>query len=167
MKHILAYILLATTIACSNKNGAQIIKTGKEGTDMPTFNMTMTDTITAISIPLSQNQNNSFLMYFSPTCPYCKMETRRIINNIEKLKKTSFIFITEKKHIKNINKFISEFKTKNFSNISIAVDTGRAFIKYFRPMQMPFSAIYDKNKKLQQVYVGAMSKNSILNACKI
>ena len=161
-------ILFLLAISCSEKPDAtKLIKPGKEGAVMPTFTMLLMDSITPFTNHNLQTGKPTFFMYMSPTCPYCKMETRRIINNIEKMKEFQFVFFTDKKRLSNLKKFSYKFNINKYPNISLVIDTGHGLINHFQPPTYPFSIVYDKQQKLKQMYLGAMSRKAILEATKI
>lgn len=153
-------------IACSTKPDLEPVRTGKEGKSMPVFSLLETDTIHYFNTTDIKIGQTSFLLYFSPTCPYCRMETRRIVNNIGKLKDVQFVLITNK-NMEAIKLFSKEFEIEKYDNITIGIDTGHVFSNYFQPNVIPFSVIYNENKKLKKAFSGAISTKQIVEVTKM
>lgn len=163
MKNNILIAVLLLVASCSEGPDAMRTTTGKEGSLMPSFTMRMEDSTKYFFTDRNiKTGSPSFIMYFSPTCPFCRMQTRRITNNKDLLKNVQFVFVTEKNHITELKEFKKEFGMEKLKNFTITIDTGHAFLDYFQPLQYPYTAIYDSNKKLKHTYLGAMSKKNIL-----
>lgn len=147
-------------IACNTQDLNSVV-TGKEGEAMPEFKIITKDSNSIYSSNDLKKNTSTVLMYFSPGCPYCRMEMRRITNHQEQFGNTQFLFVTshDPKQIKNLKK---EFNTDNFSNIIIGFDPHLSVAKYFKAASVPFIAIYGKDKKLKKSFSGAVPVGQLL-----
>lgn len=91
------------------------------------------------------------ILYFSPDCGHCQMETDSLISKIESLKKLQIVMITGRYH-DDMKAFIDKYKLLEFKNIKVGNDrTG--FVQSFYQIEFtPFSALYDKKGKLLEVF---------------
>ncbi len=91
------------------------------------------------------------MVYFSPDCGHCQMETDSLISKINVLKKLQIVMITGRHH-EDMKAFIDKYKLLNFKNIKVGNDrTG--FIQTFYKIEFtPFSAVYDKKGNLLEVF---------------
>jgi len=136
------------------------IKTGFEGKKLPTFKFLLTDSTSILSTDSIKNGRSFILLYFSPNCPYCRAQIRDILKHDQQLQKTDFYFLTNYT-CSEIKPMIEEFQLDKYKNITIAIDPNGDFVKYFFIPNIPYLAIYDKEKKLKQVYVGRTNFNEI------
>ena len=157
MKTFVIIIIVSFLFGCFS-TPAQ--KTGKEGKPLPTFSMLLTDSATWVhstDIPMGK----SFaILYFSPYCPFCKAQTKNIIENIDQLKDIHFYYISSFP-LSSVKEFIKEFDLKKYNNISIGIDSAHVVNDYFEVPAFPYIAIYGKNKKLKKTFIGKMYSSQI------
>lgn len=156
----IAYILIIffLTIGCFGKKPT--LETGHEGKNMPSINLLLLDSTTHTNTKNISTNNPIVLVYFSPFCPYCKILTKEIINDIESLKEIEFIFLSDYP-LSSLKGYNIDHHFKNYSNITIAYDYQKYFNQYYKSPGAPCIAIYGKDKKLKQVLIGAVSTNLI------
>ena len=128
-------------------------KTGKEGKPIPEFNLLLTDSTTWLNIGKSPTTNPIVLFYFSPVCPYCKAQTKEIIEDMDKLKDIQFYFISSFP-TPMLKAYIKEYKLAQYPNITTGMDTANAMGDYFEIVGVPYIAIYGKDKKLKKSFMG-------------
>lgn len=147
---ITAVVIIMSSLSCEKDR--KPVKTGLEGTNLPPISLILPDS-TISELQFNSNLNPVVLFYFSPTCPYCKAQTRDIVRNIDRLNNIDFVFLADSP-IKDIMLFIDYFNLKKFSNIKVGVDGSHLMQTYFRASRVPFTAIYGSDKKLNVAYVG-------------
>lgn len=150
MKQFSLFFIIVFLAGCF---GAEPQKTGKEGKPLPEFSILLTDSITLIH---SQNfsTNKPFaLLYFSPHCPFCKAQTKKIIEDKEMLQGIHFYFISNFP-LSEVKTYIKEFQLDKQPNITVALDSANFVNDYFEVPGLPFIAVYGKNKKLNQAFLG-------------
>lgn len=157
MKRISIAIIILCVIGCF---GAEPQKTGMEGKPLPAFNLLSPDSSTWIHTSQAPKGKPIALYYFNPHCPYCKAQTKEIIEDIEKLKSIQFYFITPYPFFEMKN-FYKEYQLGKYHNISIGIDTGSAVGKYFEVTGVPYIAIYGKEQKLINTFMGKVYSSQI------
>lgn len=157
MKKISTAFIIATLVGCF---GAEPQKTGLEGKPLPSVNLLLPDSSTWSNINNTPNGKPVALFYFSPNCPYCKAQTREIIEDYDKLKGIQFYFITGYP-IPDIKKYSKEFELDKYPNIVVGRDTASTIGDYFEIPGVPYIAIYNKDKKLNKTYVGKIYSSQI------
>jgi thiol-disulfide isomerase/thioredoxin len=154
MKYWIRILYTALLIGC-NYNQPDIV-TGFEGKKMPSFSLLLMDGITRINtnnIPLG---NPIVIIFFKPTCPYCREETRDIVQHIQSFKNIQFYFLSNTS-LQPIKQFSEEFKLKKYPNVIVAQDDQFFFANYYKISQVPCTAIYTPDKSLKQVFIGGIS----------
>lgn len=91
------------------------------------------------------------ILYFSPDCGHCQMETDSIISKIESLKKLQIVMITGRYH-NDMKGFIDKYNLLKYKNITVGNDR-TSFVQSFYQIEFtPFSALYDKKGNLLEVF---------------
>ncbi|OQP59687.1 hypothetical protein A3860_36570 [Niastella vici] len=120
---------------------------------MPAFKILLTDSITWINTSTATMNQPIVLFDFSPFCPYCKKQTKEIIEDIDQLKGIQFYFISSFP-ISTLKTFNKQFKLAQYPNITIGMDTANTIGDYFEITGVPYMAIYGKDKKLKKSFLG-------------
>ncbi len=123
---------------------------------MPDFNILLLDSLSYFNTASIKPGKSSLVFYFKPSCPYCRMETRRIIDNIEDIKDVNVCFVSMAP-LSELKKYSNEFGLFKYPNINIGVDTGFAVAEYFKPISVPYLAFYNRNKVFEIAFMGAIS----------
>jgi thiol-disulfide isomerase/thioredoxin len=150
MRQISTFLLLALLVSCYS---AEPQKTGKEGQPMPAFKILLTDSITWLNINQLPSGQAAVLFYFTPHCPYCRAQTKLIVENIDKMKDIHFYFISTYQ-IPELKAYGNEFELAKYPNIQMGSDTTKAISDYFEIVGVPYLAIYGKDKKLNKSFMG-------------
>jgi thioredoxin-related protein len=162
MKKLILVVIVATLAGCFGK---EPVKSGKEGKLMPQFSMLLTDSVTWLHSSEIKEGKSSVILYFSPTCPYCKKQTKEIIKDIDKLKDIQFYFISNFP-ISRVKKFSNEFGLDKYSNIKIGSDSTTKISNYFEITGIPYIAIYSNDKTLKKTYEGIVHSSQIKEAAE-
>jgi thiol-disulfide isomerase/thioredoxin len=155
-KIIIAFIIMCLT-GCF---GAEPQKTGLEGKPLPTFNLLSPDSSTWIHTNQAPKGKPVALYYFNPHCPYCKAQTKEIIEDMSKLKGIQFYFITPYPFAE-MKKFYKEYELEKYTNIITGIDTASAMGNYFEITGVPYLAIYGKEQKLNNTFMGKVFSSQI------
>jgi len=131
-------------------------KTGKEGAQMPEFNLQLADSATWLNTANIVSGKATVFVFFSPTCPHCRAETQEIVEEIDDLKDIQFYFVTVAP-LPWLKNYYNQFQMNKYANIKAGVDTAQFITKYFKIPGVPYTAIYGKDKKLISTFVGEMS----------
>jgi len=129
------------------------IKTGFEGKALPSFTFLLADTASSINTDSLNFEKPFVIFYFSPDCPYCRAQIRDIVKHNKELQNNKFLLITNYEK-EQVQKVVKEFKIKDCKNIKVAIDSKSSFINYYYIPNVPYLAIYDKEKKFRNALIG-------------
>jgi thiol-disulfide isomerase/thioredoxin len=162
MKQISLFFIIACLTSCF---GTEPQKTGLEGKTMPDFSIMLTDSMTSINSRDIPAGKPIVLLYLSPYCPYCKAQTKEIIDDMNKLKNINFYFITNFP-LSAMKAFDNEYQLAKHPNITTGIDTGRVVSDYFEIAAVPYIAVYGKDKKLKTAFVGKTYSSQLKKAAE-
>src|SRR6267378_1092268 len=91
MKKTIYAILFIYLSACSGK---PLIKTGLEGKLLPAFNILLMDSATNFNTNNIPYGKPIILLYFSPSCPYCRALTEEIVTDMPSFTNVRFYILT-------------------------------------------------------------------------
>lgn len=157
MKQITLISLIVCLASCF---GVTPEKTGKERKPMPDFDLLLTDSTTWLNTRNIPAGKPIALLYYSPNCPYCKALTQEIIEEMDELKNIQFYFISSFP-MPTLKAYSKAYQLAKYPNIITGMDTSRLMHDYFNAPGIPYLAIYDKDKKLKQAFLGKISGNQI------
>ena len=92
------------------------------------------------------------IIYFSPDCEDCLSFMDKFFTRIKDFNKASIVMISYFP-IKDLAKFSAKYKTANYKNIIVGTEGSSFFVKdYYKIMDLPFAALYDKDGNIQSYY---------------
>lgn len=106
------------------------------------------------------------IFVFSPTCGHCAQETMQIIENMQTLKKCSFVYTSISTDKQKIAEFILETGIDTYPNIYLGMDTELKLASFFRPTVTPFAAVYNKKQQLVHAFSDGYVMPKLLNIVK-
>lgn len=133
--------------------GSEPQNTSLKGKPLPPFKLLLTDSITLLSNADLPSNKSIVFFYLSPFCPYCKAQTKEIIEDLENLKNIQFYFITNFP-LNSFKPYCKDYQLERYPNIIAAMDTANTIADYFEITNVPFIAVFKKNKTLHNTYVG-------------
>lgn len=157
MKQIISFFAIACLAGCF---GASPEKTGLEGKPLPSFSLLFPDSTTSFNTSRIPKGKSVALFLFSPYCPYCRAQTKEIIENIDKLKEIQFYFVTNFP-LHSLNNFYNEYQLSKYSNITAGLDTAHFVSDYFQAPGVPYLAVYGKDKNLNKSFLGTVSSSQL------
>lgn len=160
MKQISILVIVALLAGCY---GATPEKTGLEGKPLPSFNLLLPDSATWVNTSKVPKGKSVTLFGFNPYCTYCRAQTKDIIDDMDELKDVQFYFITPYPYA-HMKKYCKEYQLEKYPNIIIGTDTANAMGKYFEITAVPYLAIYNKEQKLNKVFMGKIPTSQLKNA---
>jgi thiol-disulfide isomerase/thioredoxin len=164
-KNFYIIFIVLLFLSCTDLGAPKEIKTKREGQAMPSFNILLSDGISYYTTKDIQGKP-IVIFYFSPSCPYCRMETRRIINNMNELKNIKFIFIASN-NFPLMKNFYKEFEIEKYKNIILGFDIKKEVVRYYKSTAVPFLSFYGIDNTLNKSFIGVMSANQIKSNSKI
>lgn len=154
------FIALSVIAASSCNHSMPSVKTGFEGKPMPEFRLLMNDSVTYLNTASIPTGKPVVLLYFSPNCPYCRAEINGILKNIESLKDIRFYFFATWP-VKEIKAFSTYYHLDKYPNIEIGQDCKGFFLNHFKVTRVPYTAIFKKDKRLNEVFMGKVEPEQI------
>jgi thiol-disulfide isomerase/thioredoxin len=154
MKRIfLSILFIGITIATWAQNDVQ--PDYLKNPVVPEFRLLMQDSSTIFNTKDIPKGKPIVLIMFSPDCHHCEELTASIIKNIDKLKNTRIYMLTPMT-ISMIKPFYEKMELAKYKNILVGKDHEFFFPNYYKAYDIPFIAVYDKNKK----FVKTLGQNS-------
>ncbi len=117
---------------------------------IPPFKILLPDSSWYTKANLNTKQP-TWIIYFSPDCGHCQMETEEILKNINKLRKMQIVLITSRP-FDDMKHFARYYSLNKFSNIKVGTDPSRFITNFYKVEMTPFSAVYDKKGNLIRAY---------------
>lgn len=156
-------VLFIINILCSCNVNDPKVKTGHEGKPMPSIEILMADGITHFNTNKISFGKPTILFAFEPWCPFCRAQTRSIITHIDSLQNVNILMLCNSP-LTELIKYCKQYKLENYPNIKVGIDRDHSLTDYFKLNSVPYLAIYNSNRKLNQVLIG---NNNILTIKKI
>jgi len=162
MRFLSFFLLLLGLYSC---NKTPPLKTGLEGSPLPSFNLLLEDSVSKIDPSHSSKGSPVVLFYFTPGCPYCQAELKGIITHISSLNDIHFYLFTCARFAE-MKAFSKYFQLQKYRNIRVGVDYDSAFGKVFDAYGVPYTAIYNKDQRLVHAYIGRINSQQILDIAR-
>ena len=106
------------------------------------------------------------IIYFSPDCEDCLSFMDKFFTRIKDFDKATVVLISYFP-IKDLAKFSVKYKTVNYKNIILGTEGSSFFVKdYYKIMDLPFAALYDKDGNIQSSYQKKIPINEIITKLK-
>lgn len=109
---------------------------------------------------LKKNLKTVFII-FSPDCEYCQHETRDLLKNISRFKKTQILMVSFMPQ-KMINAFYKKYKISSFPIIVMGKDSRYFFLKFFRLRFAPSTFVYDENSNFKKAFHHIVDMDTLL-----
>ena len=117
---------------------------------LPTFSIRQPDSSWFSRSQLKEGKP-VLILYFSPDCGHCMLETEDMISKMKSLKNLQVVMVTSRE-FDEMKNYADHYKLHRFSNVKIGRDAQRTISKYYEVKFTPFSALYSKNGKLLKSY---------------
>jgi len=157
MKQVGLLLLLVSLASCFGKEPENTELKGKQ---LPAFKLLLTDSTTYINTANIPGGEPIVLFYFGPHCPYSRAQMEEIIDDISSLKNIRFYIFTTWPFLE-MKDFYTHYQLNKYPNITVGVDYTNFFGDYFKAQGVPYMAIYGKNKRLNDAFVGKIYSNQI------
>jgi cytochrome oxidase Cu insertion factor (SCO1/SenC/PrrC family) len=118
---------------------------------IPSFQMQLTNGKSFSSQALSKNKP-LIIVYFAPDCDHCLVLMDTLLKKMNQFKTSQIILVTFKP-VSEVVAFEKKYGISKYPNITLGIETPIFFFRqYYRVMNTPFTALYDKNGKLVVTY---------------
>ena len=161
MKKIFLYVYFICGVGCSSRSNREATLAV-----LPSFNMLLMDSATVLKAQEIPNGKPIVLLFFRPDCPHCQAETQAFIDHIDSLKNVQIYLLTIAP-LTEIREFYHRYHLDRYNNFTVGRDHEHSFYEAFRPSTIPYTAIYDGNKRLVRIYGQEAGIDNILKAIRI
>jgi hypothetical protein len=144
-------LILLTLCSCNAKRSK--VTTGLEGTAMPNVELLQFDSAKHINTSHIEAGKPTLMFVFATSCPFCKAQTKSLLSQIQSLEGTNIYMICTAQY-PEFKKFYEQYQLDRYPNVKAGIDYNLTFARYLKASQVPFWAIYDKEKKLKEVFIG-------------
>ena len=127
---------------------------------IPTFSIQQPDSTWFFNTSLLEKKP-ILIVYFSPDCGHCQLETDEILGHISQLQKLQIVMVTSRP-FEDLVKFAARYKIHKFPTITIGRDPSYIFTKYYNVKFTPFSAFYNKKGKLVKFFTKGIDMNELI-----
>jgi thiol-disulfide isomerase/thioredoxin len=146
----LLYVLLLTAFTNRLAAQADTIPPYVKNPGIPNFSIQTADSSWFVKPQLAAKKP-TLILYFSPDCGHCQMETEELLSRIKKLKQLQVVMITSRP-FEDMKNFYEFYKLDRYPTIKVGTDPNRVITTFYDVKFTPFSALYDKKGKLIKAY---------------
>ncbi|MBO9571955.1 MAG: thioredoxin family protein [Chitinophagaceae bacterium] len=158
-KLLLIFISLLGLMGCADQE-VQPETTRHLNQAIPSFELVLADGSKFNTGNIGMGKS-TVLFYFSPYCPYCRAQMIELIDNLDQVRDINFYMITSFP-FEEMKKFYQKYELNKYANMIVGVDPNNYFNQYFEAKGVPALAIYNKNKKLNSLFVGEVKVGQIV-----
>ena len=157
MKYILISIFAVSLYGCFGKTPE---KTALKGKPIPSFKLLLPDSTTWYDTKDIPSGKPVVLLYFGPHCPYSRAQMEEIIKDMDILKDIRFYVFTPYP-FREMKDFYNHYQLNKYPNIVTGMDTKNFFGDYFEARGVPYTAIYGKDRRLNESFIGKIYGSQI------
>ncbi|SJZ74078.1 hypothetical protein SAMN04488128_1011419 [Chitinophaga eiseniae] len=161
MKYFFAVVTLLMTSQCRFLDP----DARRLGKPMPSIDVLLLDSATVVNTKNLPNASATVLVLFDPYCEICSNEISAIMKSINKFDNTQFCFMSIAS-IADIRTFYASYMGKKYPNVHIGVDTGWAYLRYFKPLGVPHTSVFSSKKKLKKEFLSQVTVEQLLAEVK-
>ena len=132
----------------------------KKNRSLPDFELELTDKTLFTKAKMQKNMP-SILMFFSPGCDHCIIQTEGMLKRMKDLNKYQILLVTIQP-IEELQAFDKKYQIKKYPNIVTGRDTRYVFPPFYEIQNFPYLAFYDNQGKLLSTFEGNMSVDDML-----
>lgn len=166
------FILLITLSITASVNAQTIAEASPSDTvaayiknpTIPPFSIQMPDSSWFSKVKL-QPKKPTLILYFSPDCGHCQLETEEVLSKIKELNNLQIVMITSRP-FEDMANFAEHYKISRFPTIKIGTDPSRMVTQFYDVKFTPFSALYDAKGKLVKVYKSGIDMPELISLVK-
>lgn len=158
MKHLFIPLLFIC-LSLGSFAQADTLPPYKQVPVVPPFSISLADGTTFTKADLEKKP--TLILYFSPNCGHCQLETEEIIARNKALGKLQIVMITSRP-VEDMKSFADKYMLHKFANIKIGSDLNRFVTQFYKVKFTPFSALYNKKGDLVKVYESGIDYDDLL-----
>lgn len=112
-----------------------------------------------------QQKKPTLILYFSPDCGHCQLETEELLSKMKAFNNLQIVMVTSRP-FEDMTNFADHYKIGRFPAIKIGADTARVVTRFYDVKFTPFSALYNKKGMLVKVYEKGIDMEELANLVK-
>lgn len=157
------FITIALLVSLhSFSQGTDTLPLYRQFPTVPPFKIQLMDSVTWFSKADLSSKKPTLVIYFSPDCGHCQLETENIISNMKALRDVQIVMTTTRP-FEDVKNFYDHYLLGRFPNIKYGVDPSRFVVNFYNVEFTPFTAFYNKKGKLTKVYSGGINWSELLS----
>jgi len=130
---------------------------------IPPFELLSVDSNTVITKADLKKNQPVLLMFFSPDCDHCQHQTQDMLKEMDAFKKIQIVMATYQP-FEMMKDFYKKYGLSFYPNVHVGRDTKYFLPPYYRMMNLPYLALYDKKGNLIRTFEGNQKVAVILKA---
>jgi thiol-disulfide isomerase/thioredoxin len=146
-------MILQSNVSRAERQRFEEMRPVPEGQILPAFNLFLSDGVTKISTGAIPAGSPIVLVLFSPECPYCVAEIDSIVGQMRTLTDVHFFFVTPCP-MREIQAFSRQYYLDSYPNVVVGMDPNNFLLRFSRTKVIPYTAIYDGDKRLKEAVFG-------------
>jgi thiol-disulfide isomerase/thioredoxin len=154
---------MISLFACQSGKNRQYYATISVLPDFEMLSLDSSSIFRAVNIDIGEPL---LIFYFRPDCPYCRMETKALLNAYDQWKKCH-VYMLAGASLDAIRKYVNEFHLDQYKNITVGKDYQHSFVNAFQSEVIPFIAVYNSHKQLLKIYHGEVQVDKLVAAVNI
>ena len=132
---------------------------------LPPFKMYLSNKTVFSATELPKNKP-VIVIYFDPECDHCQKLMNEVFKKINSFSKAEMVMVTFKP-VEELTAFEKKYKTQNYTNLRVGTEgTSFQLRNYYQIEKMPFTALYDKDQKLNYSYGEDISLDDLIKRLK-
>ena len=114
---------------------------------IPPFKMKLSNGTVFSASNLAKNKP-VIIIYFAPDCEHCQVLMNQLFKKINEFKSAQIVMVTFKP-INEVKQFEKHYNTAAYKNIKVGIEDPIFYFRYYFKLEnTPFTALYDKSRKL-------------------
>lgn len=158
---LIVFIVLFQS-ARAQQNGAAGEPPYKKNPHIPELNLLQVDSTILSSSDLKKNQN-TIIMYFSPSCDHCIHQMDEMMGQLDALKHFQIIMATYQP-FEEMELFYKKYKLADLHNFKLGRDTKFQLPPFYIIRSLPYFALYDKKGNLVTTFDGNVKVEALVKA---
>ncbi|ULQ53081.1 TlpA family protein disulfide reductase [Flavihumibacter fluvii] len=108
------------------------------------------------------NRQGTLIIFFSPDCHHCIDQMEQMVAQAGKFQQYNLVFATYQP-MNELQLFYTKYNLSTWKNLYIGRDEKFFFPPYFKIVNLPFNALYDKKGNLITTFEGTTAMDKLLN----
>jgi thioredoxin-related protein len=129
---------------------------------VPPIDLIQLDSTHLTKEKLQKNQN-TLIMFFSPTCDHCQHQTNDLIAGMDSLKNIQIVLASYQPYAE-IQEFYHKYELFKYGNIKIGRDSKFMLPPFFGMKNLPYLALYDQKGNLLTTFEGNVTVQKLTAA---